>query len=104
MKAVNVRKLNDHVAIRAAHNAMVPVVQFMWLAKDMSQTGMFIEQLRYAGLLTVVRETEAENQVDTWFVCQMRAPKGLNAAVWAQQNAERMQSFGINAAVVKAVR
>jgi hypothetical protein len=54
---------------------------------------MFLEQLRYAGLVEVHR-----NDADG--VCfDLLCPHGLNDEVWARQNAEHMQSYTYNAVV-----
>jgi hypothetical protein len=63
-------------------------------------SGLLIEQLRYAGLLKVVRETEIDNHDGTYstaYMLEVNCPHGLDDEVWARQNAERMRSFGINA-------
>jgi len=78
----------------------VSAVQFMFLSGDnIHGAGLLIEQLRYAGKLSVVRENVVET--GTWYVLQIRPPHGYNDVRWAQQNVERMQSFGINAEIVR---
>jgi hypothetical protein len=70
-------------------------VLFQHITKDRDSAGLLIEQLRYAGLVKVIKETEIES--GTAYMLEINCPKGLNDLVWAQQNAERMRSFGINA-------
>lgn len=56
--------------------------------------GVWIEQLRYLGLVRVLASFETRD------VIEFRCPntKDMDCKVWAEQNAERMRSFGINAA------
>lgn len=55
--------------------------------------GFWVEQLRYAGIVRVLAEFVNRS------VLELRPPLGeANSNVWAQQQAERMRSFGINAA------
>ena len=49
----------------------------------------FVEQLRYAGLVTI--------QTHKPLTFDIRPPHGLQSDVWADQNAQRMRSFGYNA-------
>lgn len=78
-------------------------VLFQWVVKDYdpaqpTDTGMFIEQLRYAGIVNIVKENHVDNE--TTYMLELKAPRGLTGdgvRVWAFQNANRMQSFGINA-------
>ena len=53
--------------------------------------GTFLECLRYAGLVTIHQDDGKHVTFD------LHAPRGLDDAVWAQHNADRMQTFGINA-------
>jgi len=53
--------------------------------------GTFLECLRYAGLVTIHRDDEKHVTFD------LHAPRNIDDEVWARQNAERMQTFGINA-------
>ena len=73
-------------------------IQFIWLKNEerRDSSGLLIEQLRYAGLLSVIAD------MDTHYVLQAYCPTGLLSDVWAQQNSERMRSFGINAVDVNA--
>jgi hypothetical protein len=53
--------------------------------------GAFIECLRYAGVVT-------KHESSTSTACfDIHCPKGLDSKNWSEQNARRMQSFGINA-------
>lgn len=72
-------------------------VLFQWTVPDHNtgSVGMLIEQLRYAGLVKVVKETDNEN--GRAFVLEINAPKGYDDRAWAHQNVNRMKSFGINA-------
>lgn len=66
--------------------------------------GLLIEQLRYAGVVTVVRQTDDADGNGTWYVLRLHCPAGTGSpAVWADQNAARMQSFGLNAEVYQTV-
>jgi hypothetical protein len=58
-----------------------------------SDVEMLIEQLRYAGVLSIVKhDTDAGNMV-----IEIYPPREVNADIWAEMNAGRMKSFGINA-------
>lgn len=73
-------------------------VQFLWLKSEAHghTAELLIEQLRYMGVVSIVTES------DESYVLQIQEPRGVEAGgLWADQNAERMQSFGINARVVK---
>ncbi len=77
-------------------------VQFMWLKTPLAAglrsdaSAQLIEQLRYAGTISIVHET------DEHYVLKLYEPHDVEAGgAWAEQNAARMQSFGINATVVK---
>jgi hypothetical protein len=54
----------------------------------------FIECLRYAGLLSVQRDDETGMCIDLH--CPARGAV-RDTQVWAQKNAERISSFGLNA-------
>lgn len=54
----------------------------------------FLESLRYAGLITV-HEVDPNGLTNVCF--DLLPPHGVNDKVWAEQNAERMRSFGFNA-------
>lgn len=54
--------------------------------------GPWLECLRYAGIATVHKDEEDKQVFD------LHAPKGIaDTALWAEVNANRMSSFGINA-------
>jgi hypothetical protein len=77
-------------------------IQFIWLKPehDRSDTaGLLIEQLRHAGLLDVMSET------DTHYVLRIRSNSKLTWLNdnWNNANCARMQSFGLNAEVVPEV-
>jgi len=59
--------------------------------------GVWVEQLRYMGHVRVLREYTGNDAMPE--VLEFEAPKGVDAEVWCQQNAERMSSFGISAVV-----
>lgn len=56
---------------------------------------LFIEQLRYAGILKVVKDV-----MDECKILYIYPPKGVDDKVWADMNSQRMRSFGINAYIV----
>lgn len=57
--------------------------------------GLLVEQLRYAGIVTVHERAQSDT-VPHFF--DIHAPKSVSDTdLWAKMNAERMQSFGINA-------
>lgn len=58
--------------------------------------GVWVEQLRYMGLVRVLAPSAPDHAYD---VLEFNAPKGQNGEVWARQNAERMRSFGFDAVV-----
>lgn len=69
-------------------------VQFMFLKTHSSE--LIIEQLRYAGVLSVQKED------GDGYVLRINCPSRLvNDDHWAESNQERMSTFGINAVVVK---
>lgn len=53
--------------------------------------GEFIECMRYAGLIRIHRDNSEGMCFD------IRPPIGVDSEMWAQLNANRMQSFGYNA-------
>lgn len=53
--------------------------------------GEFLEQLRYAGIVTL-HETREDK-----YIFDIHCPSGRETEMWASMNAERMQSFGYNA-------
>lgn len=56
--------------------------------------GVWVEQLRYMGHAKELAHLHDPERT----VIEFYAPRGLDSKVWAEQNANRMQSFGINAA------
>lgn len=60
------------------------------LDKSTMGDGTLVECLRYAGILT--------KHSDSCF--DIHCPRGLESKPWSEQNAKRMQSFGINAVSV----
>lgn len=56
--------------------------------------GEFLECLRYAGIAQVHADQGGPKQ----YLFDLRAPAGVDTHTWAHQNAERMRSFGFNAA------
>lgn len=55
---------------------------------------LWVEQLRYMGHAKELASFEDPPRTVIEFYC----PHGLDSRIWAQQNAERMRSFGIDAA------
>lgn len=53
---------------------------------------MWLEQLRYMGFAKELADYEDRN------VLEFYAPRGADSRIWADQNAARMRSFGIDAA------
>lgn len=85
-------------------------VQFLYRVSDNSRgLSTLIEQLRYAGLLSIIKETDYENPDPTGSdygvngVYRLHAPAGVDTKVWAEQNAARMKTFSINAEVVPEI-
>lgn len=74
-------------------------IQLQWLKAEDPRghsADLLIEQLRYMGLVSIISESE------DGYMLQVQEPRGVEAGgCWADQNAERMRSFGINAVVVK---
>ena len=66
------------------------VVRVVTSQAEAEKWGMFLEQLRYMGLIKLHRNDETS-------CFDLFAPYGVDSEVWAEQNAERMASFGINA-------
>lgn len=56
--------------------------------------GLWVEQLRYMGYAKELASFEDPRRQ----VLEFYAPKGLDSKAWAEQNAARMRSFGIDAA------
>jgi hypothetical protein len=54
--------------------------------------GIWLEQLRYMGFAKELADYDDRNVIEFY------APKGADTKVWADQNAARMRSFGIDAA------
>lgn len=71
--------------------------------------GMLIECLRYAGCVTKVSEDEeVEVAGETYYkeVFDIHAPRDIGKGFtrsWAEQNAKRIQSFGVNAAAAPKI-
>jgi hypothetical protein len=70
-------------------------VQFLWLKVDSEHSAsLLIEQLRYAQLVSVIKEDENH------FILRMFPPKGIREEyTWAFQTSNRMKSFGLNAEI-----
>ena len=64
------------------------------LAKRDELPGVWIECLRYMGLAHELATLDNPERN----VIEFYAPHGYDSQVWANQNADRMRSFGINAA------
>jgi hypothetical protein len=82
----------------------VRVVQFIdqnigsALVENDNIPSVWVEALRYMGhakeLAHITEPSEGPERV----VIEFYAPRGLDTQVWANHNAERMRTFGINAA------
>ena len=59
--------------------------------------GLFIEQLRYAGILSSQQHWDKDTSVTT---VTIYAPADVNAKAWADMNVKSMHSFGLEAIVV----
>lgn len=62
--------------------------------------GVWVEQLRYMSLVSVLAKNElvgSSSQYDDYEVLEFYAPPKVDTKIWAEQNADRMKSFGINA-------
>ena len=57
--------------------------------------GAWVEALRYMGYLRRVKEYDGK---DPYEVFEIRAPRGMDSKVWANHNADRMKTMGIDAA------
>lgn len=60
-----------------------------------SMHGAWVESLRRMGYLRVVRPYDGRNPYE---VFEISAPRGVDSKIWADGNAERMKTFGIDAA------
>ena len=59
----------------------------------------FVESLRYAGLVNVEHRNIGNNNEDSPVtIIDILAPDRGDDKIWAESNAERMRSFGFNAA------
>ena len=66
----------------------------VWFENDCDRAGFWLgELLRYAGLSRRLAEFP-DHEV---FELQSRLPASHDTKAWAEQNAARMQSFGLNA-------
>lgn len=57
--------------------------------------GVWVESLRRMGYLHVVREYDGKTPYE---VFEIRAPHGVDSKLWANGNADRMKTMGIDAA------
>ena len=89
----------------------MPTVRVIWYVKGPDdQSGLLIEQLRRMRFLNVLKDFTplSVEEIDKlksglmsrlyegYYVLEFPTPKGFNE-LWAKGNADRMQSFGINA-------
>lgn len=68
---------------------------------------IFIECLRYAGLITPHNSDEfiiVDGIGCAKQVFDIECPHGLDSKVWSEQNAKRMKSFGYNAVSAPSTR
>lgn len=82
-----------------------PCVLLQWFEPDTHShnmgVGCLIEQLRYAGILRVVKETyleearEIEQESGTRWLLEISAPKGMDQRVWVDHNVNRMLTFNL---------
>lgn len=83
------------------------VVRVVWFAAEGEKTAFWLEQLRYAGVISWhVRGEQTPDPSRSGVyqykhVFDIHPPRGLDVRAWARQNADRMRSFGINAQAVK---
>lgn len=75
--------------VRITYDSIVPEGSF-----SEGRFRRFIESLRYAQLAEVHEESNK--------VFDLIAPRGLDSKIWATQNAERMESQGLNAVAAPA--
>jgi hypothetical protein len=66
-----------------------------------SEVGTLLECLRYAGLIRLAYPHEQTEQSSTVF--DIICPSGLVSKVWAEQNCQRMATFGYNAVAFKTL-
>jgi len=71
----------------------VRVVMFEGDSMNPPIVGVWLEQMRHLGYLNILKQYDNRTVVE--FMCPHR---GLDTMLWAQQESERMKSFGINAA------
>jgi hypothetical protein len=57
--------------------------------------GVWIEQLRHMGVLKVLKEEDDRTILEIEYPGSTHS---INTRIWAEQESERMKSFGINAA------
>lgn len=79
------------VIVPTEHDGHVP---------DNHLLGVWIEQLQHMGIVKVLKEDHAPVEGTPYAVLEFEYPgrtTGIDTQIWARQEAERMQSFGINA-------
>lgn len=82
-------------------NRREPCILLQWFVPEVQcrrspNASLLIEQLRAAGIVSVVRDTCGED--GEHFMLQICCPKGpYDTRQWAEMNASRMRSFGLNA-------
>lgn len=62
-----------------------------------SGVGMLLENLRYAGVVGNVECKYSEDAKTEFYSFSVYAPKGIVESVWAEQNSQRMRTFGLKA-------
>lgn len=76
-----------------------PCVLLQWFQPDDQlgpNAGLLIENLRAAGVVSVIKETHKDDGV--FILLEIRCPRGpYDMRNWADANASRMKSFGLNA-------
>lgn len=75
-----------------------PCILLDWFQPDTPNPngGLLIEQLRSAGVVHVVKERH--EMEGCYYLLEIRCPRGpYDLRMWADMNASRMQSFGLNA-------
>lgn len=88
-----------------------PSIRVIWYVKGPEdQSGLLFEQLRRMGFVHILKDFTPLMDVERrkgplshfyegYFVLEFLAPIGLNSESWCEANADRMNSFGINAVV-----
>ena len=73
-------------------------IRIEWKIKQDGKIAMFVEQLRYAGIVSDVKHTYQDDE-DAHGILSftLHAPEGVHPEIWASMNTKRMRSFLIRA-------